>query len=170
MDIRVDFGTTSRSMSLLGLNRDLPFINIKALDVIFSDNVNISGSMLQLLGVNDPKYSFSGFNYNSSTFDATWNLPSAIGVDRLMLSLSGEAAAPVSGSGPNIGADPFGDSFAVLPGDVNGDGVVSTSDMVLVRNDIQSGTYSIWADVDGSGVVDITDFQNVRKRLGTHLP
>ena len=91
-------------MSLIGLNRDLPFINIKALDVIFSDNVNVSSSMLQLLGVKIPKYSFSGFSYNSSTFDATWKLPSAISVDRLMLNLNGETAAPSTGSGPNIGA------------------------------------------------------------------
>jgi hypothetical protein len=168
MDVIVDFG--SKSMSLIGLNRDLPFINIKALDVIFSDNVNVSSSMLQLLGVNVPNYSFSGFSYNPATFDATWSLPTAIGVDRLMLSLSGEQAPPVSGSGPNIGADPFSNNFSVLPGDVDGDGVVSASDMVIERNEIISGGYLIWADVDGNGVVDLTDFTNVRKRLGSHLP
>ena len=32
MDVRADFGT--KSWSLIGLNRDLPFINIQALDVI----------------------------------------------------------------------------------------------------------------------------------------
>jgi hypothetical protein len=42
-------------------------------------------------------------------------LPAAIGVDHLALSLSGEAAPPVSGAGSNIAADPSGDSFAVLP-------------------------------------------------------
>jgi hypothetical protein len=168
MDVRVDYG--SKSMSLIGLARDLPFIDIKALDVIFSDNVNVTSSMLQLLGVNVPNYSFSAFTYNSSNFDATWSLPSAIGVDRLMLSLDGETALPNSGSGPPIGADPFSNSFAVLPGDVNGDGTVSGGDVVIVRNDIQSHTYSIWADVDGSGVVDLTDLTNVRKRLGSHLP
>ena len=119
LDVRLDYG--SKSISLIGLNRDLPFINIRAVDVLLSDNVNVSSSMLQLVGVHLPNYSFSGFTYNSSNFDATWTLPSAIGVDRLMLSLDEETASSNSGIGPDIGADPFSDNFAVLPGDVNGD-------------------------------------------------
>jgi hypothetical protein len=87
-----------------------------------------------------------------------------------MLSLSGEAAPPVSGTGSNIGADPFNNNFAVLPGDVNGDGSVNSTDAVLVRNEIAAGGYSIWMDVDGSGTVDMTDLTNVRKRIGTKLP
>ena len=126
--------------------------------------------MLQLLGVNIPTYTFSNFSYNGSSFEATWSLPTAIGVDRLMLSLNGEAAPPGSGSGPNIAADPFNIDFAVLPGDVNGDGLVSASDLIAVRNDIMTGTYSIWADVDGNGVVDLTDYSNVRRRSGLRLP
>jgi len=168
MSVRVDFGNTS--MSLNGLTRDLPFINITALDVVFSDNVNVSSSMLQLLGVNVPHYRFSSFRYNSNTFDATWTLPSAVGIDRLLLKLSGEAAPPVSGSGPNIPADPFSDNFAVLPGNVNGGGVVTVADANTVKNDILNHIYSIWADVDGNGVVDQTDYINVRKRIGTRLP
>jgi RHS repeat-associated protein len=167
MDVRVDFGSTS--MSLIGLTRDLPFINIKALDVIFSDNVNVSSSMLQLTGMNVSNYSFSNFNYNAKTDDATWSLPSAIGVDRLMLSLSGETAPPSSGSGSNIAANPFSNPFAVLPGDVNGDGVVSGVDATTVNNQIHEG-YLIWDDVTGDGVIDITDVTEVRKQIGKHLP
>ena len=114
MDVRVDFGNTS--MSLIGLNRDLPFINIKAIDVIFSDNVVVSKSMLQLHGVKVPNYSFSRFSYNSRTLRCDMDAcPSAIGVDRLMLSLSGEAAPPASGTGPNIGADPFNNNSPCCP-------------------------------------------------------
>lgn len=171
MNVLVDFGPTgAMSMSLIGLMRDLPFINIKSLDVIFSDNVIVTSSMLQLLGINVPNYTFSNFSYNASTYDATWTLTAAIGIDRLTLNLNGVTAVPNSGSGPNIGADPFTNSFAVLPGDVNGDGVVSSNDMVLVRNQILLGTYNIWDDVNGDGVIDITDYNDVRSRLGTHLP
>ena len=165
MKIVVDFGKTSTS--LIGLNRDLPFINIKAIDVIFSDNVVVSKSMLQLLGVKVPNYVFTRFSYSSTTFDATWSLPSAIGIDRLMLNLSGEAAPPASGLGANIGADPFSNKFAVLPGDVNGDGVVSAKDLASVQNDIRTHKYVIWADVDGNGVVNQTDYNDVKKRLGS---
>jgi hypothetical protein len=167
IDVRVDFGATS--MSLIGLGRDLPFIDIKAIEVIFSDNVSVPSAMLQLLGVNIPNYSFSGFNYNSSNFDANWSLPSAIAADRLKLNLSGAAAPPNSGTGPNIGADPLNISFAVLPGDVNGDGVVSGTDAVAVNNQIHLG-YVIWDDVTGAGVINLTDVTEVRKRIGLRLP
>jgi Bacterial Ig-like domain (group 3)/MBG domain (YGX type)/Dockerin type I domain len=167
MKLTVDFRTTS--MSLIGLNRDLPFINIKAIDVIFSDNVNVSKSMLQLLGVKVPNYSFRKFTYNSSTFDATWTVPSAIGIDHLMLSVSGEVAPPVSGSGPPIAADAFSNKFAVLPGDVNGDNVVSARDLAVVRTEIRTHKYLIWADVDGNRVVNQTDYNEVKKRLGSQF-
>ncbi len=166
MDVRVDFG--SESMSLIGLSRDLPFVNIKAIDVIFSDNVNIAGSMLQLTGVNLANYSLSLSNYNAKTFDATWTLPSAIGVDHLMLALDGETAAPVLGTGPDIAANPFSNTFAVLPGDINGDGVVSASDLSLAVQ-AMSQTYNVWADLEGTGVITIADAQDVRKHMGTHL-
>jgi hypothetical protein len=168
MAIRVDYGKTS--MSLLGLKRDLPYINIQAIDVVFSDNVTVSSTMLQLLGINVKRYSFNHFGYNSKTFDATWTLPSAIGVDRLMLNLTGETAKPASGSGPNIAADAFGNSFAVLPGDVNGVGVVTMADLNTVANDMRNHKYSIWADVDANGVVNQIDYNNVKKRLGNKLP
>src|SRR5262249_37654383 len=80
MDVRVDFG--GKSISLLGLQRDLPFVNIKAIDVIFSDDVAVSSSMLQLTGSNVPSYSFSGFSYDPAAHKATWNLPTAMGVDQ----------------------------------------------------------------------------------------
>jgi hypothetical protein len=73
---------------------------------------------------------------------------------------------------PTIGVNPFGTKLAVLPGDVNGDGVVNASDVVLIRNQIQGTgdpTMIGWADIDGSGTVDLNDFTTARKKLGTHL-
>jgi len=166
VDVRLDYG--SKSISLTGLNRDLPFATIKAIDVIFSDNVNIAGSMLQLTGVNLANYSLSLSNYNAKTFDATWTLPSAIGVDHLMLALDGETAAPVFGTGPDIAVNPFSNTFAVLPGDINGDGVVTASDL-SVAVQAMSQTYNVWADLEGTGMITITDAQDVRKHMGTHL-
>jgi hypothetical protein len=61
----------------------------------------------------------------------------------------------------------------VLPGDVNGDGVVNSQDPVLVRNAILgTGDPSMigWIDLDGSGVIDLDDFIQTRKNLGRHLP
>ena len=44
------------------------------------------------------------------------------------------------------------------------------SDLIAVRDQILAGTYSIWDDLDGDGVVNLTDYINVRKWIGTHWP
>jgi hypothetical protein len=59
------------------------------------------------------------------------------------LGLDGEVARPVSATGSPVGADPKSDQFNVLPGDVNGDGVVTIVDASFVRNVIASGSYMI---------------------------
>ena len=76
MDVRVDYGSTS--MSLIGLTRDLPFFDITAIEIIFSDNVVVTSGNLGLTGVNVASYGFSGFSYNSATHDASWTLPTAL--------------------------------------------------------------------------------------------
>ena len=167
LDVRVDWG--SQSMSLIGLSRDLPFTTIKAIDIIFSDNVVVNPGQLSLTGANGSSYGFAGFGYSPKTADATWTLPSALGVDRLMMALDGETFA----ADPTIAVNPFATKFAVLPGDFNGDGVVNSQDMVGVRNQMQgTGDPSMigWADLDGDGVVDINDYNAVRLNIGKHLP
>jgi RHS repeat-associated protein len=166
VDVRAVYG--SKSISLIGLNRDLPYVNINAIDVIFSDNVAVNLGQLALAGTNIASYGFSGFGYNTQSNDATWKLPSALGIDRLMLALNGETFA----NDPTIGVNPLALKFAVLPGDVNGDGVVNVKDVKLVRNAMRrTADPSLigWADVDGNGRVDINDFKAVRKRVGTRL-
>src|SRR5206468_3637977 len=92
VDVRVDWG--SQSMSLLGLTRDLPFVNIKALDVIFSDDVNVDLGALTLTSTRTPgkSYSSSSFSYDPTAHDAHWTLPDALDVDRLLLALDGNDA------------------------------------------------------------------------------
>jgi hypothetical protein len=67
----------------------------------------------------------------------------------------------------------FAANFSVLPGDINGDGVVNAQDMVLARNASQGTGDPLqigWADLDGDGAVNLNDITAVRKRLGTRLP
>jgi len=166
LDVRVEYG--SKSISLIGLNRDLPFTTIKAIDVVFSDNVAVNMGQLALTGLNVPSYRLTEVSYDPNTHDATWTLPSALGVDHLMMALEGETFA----ADPTIGVSHFGTSFAVLPGDINGDDVVNAQDMVLARNAMLGTGDPImlgWADIDGSGVVDINDYTAVRKNIGKHL-
>jgi RHS repeat-associated protein len=176
LDVRVDWG--SQSMSIVGLNRDLPFVNIKALDVIFSDDVSVDLGDLALTSTLAPgkSYSPSSFRYDPATRDARWTLPDALDVDKLMLTLDGTDATVDGHDGihvlPDIYLGRYSLPFAVLPGDFNGDGVVNSQDMVLIRNQVQ-GTgptdLRIWADIDGSGTVDLNDYLATRKRLGKRL-
>ena len=123
VDIRARYG--SESISLLGLNRDLPFVDITAIDVIFSDDVSVAAGSLSLKGATGASYTFSGSGYNSATRDATWTLPTAIGVDRLLLSLDNTLGSAVDNSIKLFGTASA--SFAVLPGDFDGDGSVTSA-------------------------------------------
>ena len=72
VDVRIDWGT--QSMSLLNLNRDLPFVDINAIDIIFNENVSVTQGDLALSTlINSGKtYNFTGFSYNAVTLDAKW--------------------------------------------------------------------------------------------------
>ncbi len=172
LDIRVHYGT--KTMSLLGLNRDLPFVNITAVDVLFSDNVLASSSSLILKSTigSGLRYGTSGFSYNPSTHDATWTLPAALDIDRLLASLDESLGASVD---PSIKIVKSAWNFAVLPGDFDGDGIVTISDALAIRNQtlgfLPPGTTpSVWADLNGDGIVDINDVNLAKSRVGKKLP
>jgi hypothetical protein len=169
VDVLVQWG--SRTMSVLGINRDLPFTTITAIDIVFSDNVVVSKSDLSLSGTSTKNYVFSGFSYNAAKNEGTWALPSALGIDHLMLALDGTSPVGVHTSSPVISLlNNDTQKFAVLPGDFNGDGIVNSQDTVAIRNEILGITpATIWGDLDGTDTVDLQDYLAAQKRLGTHL-
>jgi hypothetical protein len=109
-EVLVDLGHKSEPLS--ALTRKQKSAKITAIDVIFSDNVDVSVSMLRLLGVTASKSSFRTFGYNSANLEATWKLRTPIAAGQLNFSVSGEAALPVAGTGPPIGAAPFSAAFS----------------------------------------------------------
>jgi hypothetical protein len=63
-------------------------------------------------------------------------------------------------------------SFFRLLGDLNGDGVVNSQDLVIERNQLIGYGGALptdSGDINGDGVVDINDFIALRMRLGKHL-
>jgi hypothetical protein len=155
-------------MSILGLNRDLPFSDIRAIDVIFSDDVAVNSADLALASTitAGKAYAMSGFAYNSTTHDATWSLPNALDIDKVSLNLSGIQTA----GGISVGA--YSSNFAILPGDFNGDDSVDSLDLVGIRNGMV-GTLDkaleIWADINGDGTIDVNDYNIVKKNVGKHF-
>ncbi len=165
VDVRVQWG--NESMSILNLNRDLPFSTITAIDVIFSDNVVINASDASLTGSVTKSYNLSNMTYSPATDQATFNLPSAIAIDRLMLSLDNNV---LSATDASIKLAPFAPlNFAVLPGDFNGDGVVTSLDLSQ-ETSATIAPYNVWADINGDGSVDLNDVKIVRSKSGTKLP
>ena len=166
-NILVEWGT--ETMSILNLNRDLPFFDITRLEVTYSDPVNISGTGLTLTSTaGGPTYAPVKVGSGQGVTSETWDLPTAIGIDRLMLAL--DQANTVAANAPSLKL--FGltsQAFSVLPGDFNGDGVVSAGDVVDVNN-ATVGPYDVWADLLGTGTVNINDVKLARSKIGTSLP
>ncbi len=159
----------SQTMSILNLNRDLPFVNITGIEVKFTDPVNITGNGLSLTSAaGGPTYSPANNGSSSATSDVTWTLPigdwsrSPDGFNSTRQTSWRPSASSLTLFGPNS------ESFAVLPGDVNGDLGVSAADAVLVRNAIAQA-YSVWDDVNGDGIVDANDVNLVRQWIGKKL-
>jgi hypothetical protein len=170
--------------------KTLPWTNLNQIDIVFSQNVNVQESSLQLLGVNVPSYSFSGFSYNAATDTATWTLTQPIAADKLLIDLSdsvtntsglaldGEWSDGVttypSGNGTPGGAFMF--SLNVLPGDENQSGGVNVLDTVSVAHlqgssaSTPGTTYSIFADVNGSGGINVLDTLATNSRQASTLP
>jgi len=84
-----------------------------------------------------------------------------------LLGKGSAALADAAGNTLAAGAG-FSDTFRVLYGDFNGDGVVSSADMLGVF--ISTGKpYNIFADLNGDGTVNLADVQIARSQIGKHL-
>ncbi|MFZ5833744.1 MAG: hypothetical protein ACOY3P_26960, partial [Planctomycetota bacterium] len=171
--------------------------NINQVSVKFSEDVVVEQEDLNLFRVNAPTYQVaSAFAYDDSIHTATWTFSSAIDTNKLRLvlhssavdgirtpagvALDGEWTNPTSLGGSGA-AFPSGDGVAggnfdfclnVLPGDLNGSGVVDLGDFGIISFYYgQSSTTQILpADLNGDCTVDLGDFGIFSARYGTSLP
>ena len=152
----VGFG--SEHYNLLGASQTALPWQINSVTAVFSKPI-AKASLASLTGLTAS--SVSGLNTNT----LTWAL-NPITSGRLSAGLEASTVADAAG---NPLAGNFKQSFTVLYGDTSGDGVVNSTDLL----DIFTATrkpYSIWADLDGNGAVNIGDLLIVRSRLGATLP
>jgi len=155
----------SRSYNVIGSSRyDLPW-QITGIQVVFNEPV-IGGNVSSLSGVQATAFSASGDTL-------TWTIsPLTQGTLTPQLATSGPNA--ITDTGHNALAPQNVDqTIRVLYGDVNGDGVVNSADMVDASygySNPSSAYYdSIYADLDGNGIWDVNDTNIVRRRIGAHL-
>jgi hypothetical protein len=159
--VAVLFGSTSYTLANTS-PADLPW-EITGIQVTFTGPAG-SGSAASLSGITAT--GFSGL----ATKTVTWTIPATP---------IANATAVLSGSGPNALTDSsanalnagagFSQPLKVLWGDVNGDGIVNASDLVLTNN-ATAQPYNILYDLNGDGVVNSADVAIVRSRINTRLP
>ena len=166
--------------------QDLPWVNLNQVQIAFSQNVNVQESSLLLTRQNDGQYGFSGFNYNPTTFVATWTLANPIPADRLQLDLQSTGlnaetnslgtaldgawtnGSSVYPSGNGTTSD-FNFAFNVLPGDLNQDGIVNAQEIGLVASHwLQTG--NVTADAYGKGIVNAQDIAAITSHWLETLP
>ena len=150
----------SQSFNLVGSSRvRLPW-QVTAVKVVFSSVISFA-DLSSLTGLNVT--GISGLGTNTLTFSIS---PVSIGSFTTQLLGTGPHAIKDSGGNP---ITTFSQNFKVLLGDFNDDGIVNSPDMVSVNN-ARSAAYNIFADMNGNGVVDITDVQIVRTNVGNTQP
>ena len=164
----------------------LPWNNLDQIKIEFSEDVDVQAADLSLSGKNTTSYAFADFFYDPQLRLATWTLTAPLTKDRLMIDLDANGIDPVHDLEGNIldgewtnnvstyasGNGTAGGDFEFLlnslPGDVNGTGQVTNLDYVLTRSQEGKSTtstgYNPKYDVNGSGLIDATDWQYV---LGT---
>jgi fibronectin-binding autotransporter adhesin len=175
-DVIIHWGKQSASLlSILQNNpnrKDVPFQNITAIDLVFNEDVTVSGSPFSIIGKVLGNYTVSAPTYLPG-HTVEWRLFSALGglngVDKLNLNL---LANGVRGkrNGKLLGSN-YALNFNVLVGDANGDGVVDLQDQLLVMRSLTIKYSGInFCDIDGDGSVSMLDFNIVLLHNGRRLP
>ncbi|WP_158265400.1 lamin tail domain-containing protein [Blastopirellula marina] len=172
--------------------RNLSWTNVDTIYVQFSEDIgDFTAADFALVGVNVPDYAAASMigsvSYDSGSFVATIHLSTPFAADKVLLQiedgvtdlagnqLDGEWTDSVSTeSGNGTAGGDFNFRFNVLPGDVNGNGIVLGDDVLAVNGKTFTfpgfPSYDPFTDIDGSGSVLGDDVLAVNGRTFTFLP
>lgn len=162
----------------------LPWTNLNQINIRFDQDVTVAAGDLKVESALGAAYNISSFAYNAAIHTGVWTLASALSIaDRLTLKLDNvtgtSTGAPLDGDFNDTPGGQFLLQANVVPGDVNRDGQVTATDLVLERNRVgrttqQPGTgnsaYTPFSDVNGDGSIAAADLVLVRNRVGRVLP
>ncbi len=139
-----------------GRQTDLPWSGIDQITLTFSRNVVLSPGDVKVTGIKVANYGPVTITGSGTQYTITLGVP-ITKADRVTIAIGNTLIAP------------FTRRLDVLPGDLNDDGTVNTVDLRAAFNLYLLGTYLGVADVNGDGVVDSKDVELVREGVGTHL-
>jgi hypothetical protein len=181
----IPVGSSAQSTSL-------PWVNLNQILISFSEDVRIDAADLSLSGVDSGSFSFSGFLYDPITHQATWTLENMLATGRFLLDLDANGLDPVTdlsgnildgewtdevssySSGNGVAGGDFEFAFNVLPGDINGSGVVQSEDLSVLLNLWNQSTtdayYDYKADISGDGIIQTGDLSVVLNSWGKTIP
>ena len=156
----VSLQTAADGLRLLpaGRTTDLPWFGIDQIAITLSNPAVLSSGDVTVS-------SASGINYGPVTISGAGanyviTLAQPISTaDRVTFTIANSAIAT------------YTRRLDVLPGDVNDDGVVNTTDgLLILHNETPAHAYQLIYDVNGDGAINTLDFTLYRPKIGTVLP
>jgi uncharacterized protein YjdB len=141
-----------------GRNTDLPWMGINAIDLTLSSSSTLTSADVTLAsaaGINYGPVTISG---SGTQYVVTLAQPIST-ADRLTITIASSTI------------DTYTRRLDVLPGDANDDGVVNTTDgLLILYNQTPAHAYQLFDDMNGDGAVNMADFNLYRPKIGTVLP
>ena len=152
--------TASDGVRLLpaGRTTDLPWDDINKIAITLDQAAALSAGDVSVSGISGGNYGPVTVTGSGTSYVIT--LAKAVtATDRVTLTITNAQIAT------------FTRRLDVLPGDVNDDGAVNTTDGVLILyNPTPAHPYNVFYDINGDGVVNKADFVLYRPFIGTVLP
>jgi hypothetical protein len=153
--------TASDGLRLLpaGRNTDMPWFDINQVSITLSQSADLNPGDVSVTGI-------TGGNYGPVTISGS-------GTSNMVLTFAKAISGPdrVTITIGNSKIVTYTRRLDVLPGDVNDDGAVNSTDGVLIlRNFTPANPYNMFYDMNGDGAVNMTDFDLYRPQIGTTLP
>ncbi len=169
--------TAGGSAGSLATPATLGWNNVNQIKLTFNEDVAVGQSDLTVTGVNVAQYGVVGFVYDADSQTAVWTLDRSLPADHVTVALSDSvtdmAGNRLDGNHDGVPGGQFKFTFSSLPGDVNGDGSVDSTDLfATIRENFQfvgSASFNLAADVDGDGRITVRDAVAVRNQMGANL-
>jgi hypothetical protein len=170
--------------------KTVPLANITTITLVLSETIGTISSGDLTAKQHGTSTTYTPTSFSSSGNVATWTF-SAFGANQLELklddsvlsnvgiSLDGNWTNPTTHSSTGTSVFPSGDGTAgddfvfyvtILPGDANGDGLVTFADYQILQNNFGgSGKTFVQGDFNGDGNVTFADYQILQNNFGANL-